>query len=82
MPENFEQMVATTKNYLPPIFRVLLGSTKLMIVMQFVFQKNALIVRKMEKYIFTPGGLKIAQTEGEIASYQNITRVQTEREAR
>ena len=36
----------------------------------------------MEKYIFTPGGLKIAQTEGEIASYQNITRVQTEREAR
>ena len=28
MPENFEQMVATTKNYFPPIFRVLLGTTK------------------------------------------------------
>ena len=34
------------------------------------------------KIHFYARGLKIAQTEGEIASYQNITRVQSEREAR
>ena len=50
--------------------------------MQFIFQKTALIVWKTEKYIFTAGGLKIAQIEGPIASHQKITRVLTEREFR
>ena len=69
MPENFEQMVATIKNYFSVIFRVLLGTTKLIIMMQFIFQKTALIMRETEKYIFTAGGLKIAQIEGGIASH-------------
>ena len=82
MPENFEQMVATIKNYFSVIFSVLLGTTNLIIMMQFIFEKTALIVRKTEKYIFTASGLKIAQIEGRIASHQKITRVLTERAAR
>ena len=82
MPANFEQMVATIKNYFSVIFRVLLGTTNLIIMMQFIFEKTALIVRKTEKYIFEASGLKIAQIEGRIASHQKITRVLTERAAR
>ena len=83
MPENFEQMVATIKNQYSVIFRVSLGTTKLIIVMQFIFSKNRFnCVGKTEKYIFTAGGLKIAQIEGGIASHQKITRMLTERAVR
>ena len=55
MPENFEQMVAKIIIFFPLIFRVLLGTTKLIIAFS---KKTSLIVRKTEKYICTAGGLK------------------------
>ena len=40
MSENFDQMVATIKNYFPLIFHVLLGTAKLIMVKQFVCEKK------------------------------------------
>ena len=45
-PENFERMVATIIIFFLHIFRVLLGTTKLIIAMQFVFQKYLFNCRK------------------------------------
>ena len=55
---------------------MLVGNTKLTIVMWFVFQKNASILGKLEKYISHGLGLKTAKIKGEFSSYQNITLVQ------
>ena len=41
IPENFEQTAATITNFLSLKIRVLLGTTKLIIVMQFVFPKTS-----------------------------------------
>ena len=76
MSENFEQTLATVENYFSLIFGVLVGNTKLTIVMQFVFRENAATVGKLEKYISHVLGLKTAKIKGEFTSYQNITLVQ------
>ena len=76
MPENFEQTLATVENYFSLILGLLVGNTKLTIVMQFVFQKNASILGKLEKYISYVLGLKTAKIKGEFSSHQNITLVQ------
>ena len=54
MPENFAQMVATIKHYVSLIFRAFLGPTKLMIAMQFVFQKPFLIVPRQKNTFVRP----------------------------
>ena len=70
MPENFEEMV-TMKEI---TFRTYL----LYFVMQFVFQNTCLILLKTEN-TFHPRWHRITQIEGQISSYQNISRLQTER---
>ena len=52
-PENLEQMVATIIIFFLHIFRVLLGTTKLIIAMQFFFfLKNLFNCRKDEEIHF------------------------------
>ena len=79
MSENFEQTSATVENYFSLIFGVLVGNTKLTIVMLgacFQRERFHCIVGKLEKCISHVLGLKTAKTKGELSSYQNITLVQ------